>query len=294
MGCVVGHAVGQGGKGSDHQVVQLYPGGVARHDASAKAVDDPLEDDVAHGDKALLEDAGHGDDGNFFQQQQGEPRRGLRGLHFPQAEAHRPCGQDAADPLAEEGGPGHSGYAHAEGGDEEDVHGNVGGGRGRQEEEGSPGVSQGGEDARGDVVEKDKGQAPDVDVQVELRGGEGLRRGVDEPEQPAAAQDAPQHQRPAEEGAGDAGGGHRRLHLPVLPGSEELGYYHGTAHVAPKGKGQENQRHLVAVAHGGQGLLADELPGHQAVGDVVELLEENASKQGEAEPPQDGFRFPHG
>lgn len=285
LGGVVGHTVGQGGEGGDDQVVQLYSGGVARHNAGAKAVDAPLEDDVAHGDEALLEDAGDGNDGNFFQQQGGEHRRGLRGFHLSQAGAYHTHRQDAADSLAEEGGPGHASHPHVKGGDKEDIHRDVGSGGGRQEEERGPGVSQGGEYAGGDVVEKDEGQAPDVDIQVELGGGEGPLRGVDEPEQPAAAKDASQHQRPAEDGAGDAGGGHRRFHLPVLPGPEELGDHHGAAHVAPEGESQENQRHLVAVAHGGQGFLADELPGHQAVGDVVELLENDASKQRKTEFP---------
>ena len=242
----------------------------------------------------MLKNAGHGDDGDLFQQQGGEQRRGLRSLHLPQAGAHRPDGQDAADPLAEEGRPGHSGDAHVKGGDEQDVHGDVGGGGNRQEEKGRPGVPQGGENAGGDVVEKDKGQAPDIDIQIELGPGKGRLRRADEAQQPAAAQHSGQHQRGAEEGAGNAGGGYRRFHLPVLPGPEELGDHHGAAHVAAEGESQEDQRHLIAVAHGGQGLLADEFSSHQAVGDVVELLEENAAKQREAEPPKDGLRPPHG
>ena len=59
-----------------------------------------------------------------------------------------------------------------------------------------------------------------------------------------------------------------------------------------KGKGDENQGDLIAVAHGGQGVLTDEFAGDQAVGDVVELLEDDAAEERQAELPEHGFGLP--
>ena len=55
----------------------------------------------------------------------------------------------------------------------------------------------------------------------------------------------------------------------------------------------ENQRDLIAVAHGGQSVLTDELSGYQAVRNIIELLENDASKQREAEPAQYCVRLPN-
>ena len=59
---IVGNAVAERGKGRDNHVVELHRRRVARHDGSSKAVDDALDDDVADGNKALLQDARNGDD----------------------------------------------------------------------------------------------------------------------------------------------------------------------------------------------------------------------------------------
>ena len=47
-----------------------------------------------------------------------------------------------------------------------------------------------------------------------------------------------------------------------------------------------NAMKIVAVAHGGQRVLADELACHKAVGDVIKLLEDDAAEHGQAELPQ--------
>ena len=60
---VVGHTVAKGRERGDHQIVQLYRGGIARNNSRAKAVDNALNDDVAHRDKALLQGAGNGHTG---------------------------------------------------------------------------------------------------------------------------------------------------------------------------------------------------------------------------------------
>ena len=54
---IVGNAVAERGKGRDNHVVELHRRRVACHDGRAEAVDDALDDDVADGNKALLQDA---------------------------------------------------------------------------------------------------------------------------------------------------------------------------------------------------------------------------------------------
>ena len=72
LGSVVGDAVGQGGEGGDHEVVELDGGGVTGHDAGPEAVDDALDHDIADGDEALLQDAGDGNLGDFGADAPGE------------------------------------------------------------------------------------------------------------------------------------------------------------------------------------------------------------------------------
>lgn len=55
------------------------------------------------------------------------------GLDCFQSAQDEQQGQNAADALAQEGGPGHAGHAHVKDGDKENIHRDVGGGRAGQE-----------------------------------------------------------------------------------------------------------------------------------------------------------------
>ena len=290
---VVGDAVGQGGERGDDQVVQLDRRRIAGDDAGAKAVDDALDDDVAHRHRALLQDAGHGDDRDLAQHLPGKEDGLFRGGDAFHPAGHRQQGQHAADALAQEGGPGHARHPHVKGGDEQNVHKDVAHRRGRQEKEGGAAVAQRRENAGGYVVKEHEGQAQDVDVQVQGRVGQDLGRGVDELKQGVAPQKAHQHQGGHQHRAPDQGGGDGGLHVAVLLGPEKPGHDDRTADVAPKGEGDEDQSDLIAVAHGRQGRFADEFAGHQAVRNVVQLLKDHAAEHGQAELPQHGGRISH-
>src|SRR5699024_5062430 len=153
------------------------------------------------------------------------------------------------DALAQEGGPGHAGHTHGEGGDEQDVHEDVAGGGSRQEQEGGLAVAQGREDAGGHVVEEHEGQAQDVDVQIQGRVGQDFLRGVDELQQSVAAEQAHRHQGGHQDGTADQGSGDGGFHVLVLLCAEEPGHDDGTADVAAKGEGNEDQGDLIAVAY---------------------------------------------
>ena len=143
-----------------------------------KAVYNALDEDIAHGDKALLQDAGNGDEADPLQQAEGEELVGRMGQLF-QPQQHRRHGAQAADPLAQEGGPGHAVHAHAPRGHKEDVHADVAQGGDHQEQEGRAGISHGGEDARGNVVEEQEQQAAGINVEIGFRVGHELGGRVD-------------------------------------------------------------------------------------------------------------------
>ncbi len=81
--------------------------------------------------------------------------------------------------------------------DKKDVYGDVGGGGDSQEKKRSSGISQGREDAGGNVIEEDKGQTPYVDIQVDAGIFEDFLRGVDQLKQCAAAKNSNSHQQQA-------------------------------------------------------------------------------------------------
>ena len=68
----------------------------------------------------------------------------------------------------------------------------------------------------------------------------------------------------------------------------------GTSHIAAESKGDEDQGDIIAVSHGGQGIFSDKPAGHEGVGNVIELLEEDASEHGKAEGPEHFLRVAFG
>ena len=77
----------------------------------------------------------------------------------------------------------------------------------------------------------------------------------------------------------------------ISAGAEQHGDHDGAADVAAEGECEEDQRDLVAVSHGGQGIFPDEFSGHEAVRDIVKPLENDTAKQRQTEFPEHGFRF---
>ena len=73
-----------------------------------------------------------------------------------------------------------------------------------------------------------------------------------------------------------------------------MGHDDGTADIASEGKRDKDECDIVAVADGGECILADEPAGDEAVRDIVELLEEDAAKHRQAELPEDSLRISDG
>ncbi len=78
---------------------------------------------------------------------------------------------------------------------------------------------------------------------------------------------------------------HRRAEIAVFLRAEKAGNDDGAADVAAEGERDENERHLVAVADGGQGAFADQFARDQAVRNIIKLLEDHAPEERKAEPP---------
>ena len=211
-----------------------------------------------------------------------------------QPQQHRCHGAQAADALAQEGGPGHAVHAHAPRGHKEDIHPNVAQGGNHQEQEGRAGISHGGEDARGNIVEEQEQQAAGINVEIGFRVGHELGGRVDGGEQRRRECKAQRHQDQAQHAAGNKGGVHRRAQVAIFLGAEQQGQHHVAPYVAPKGKGQINQRNLISVAHGGQGCVPQELARHKAVRQVVQLLEYNTPQQRQRKAYQNLTWLPHG
>ena len=54
LGGKIGNAVADGGQGGDYQIIQFDRGGVSGHNGGAEGIDDPLNENVPYGNKALL------------------------------------------------------------------------------------------------------------------------------------------------------------------------------------------------------------------------------------------------
>ena len=113
-----------------------------------------------------------------------------------------------------------------------------------------------------------------------------LSRRFDEPQHRAAAGNADHHQRRTDHAAGDQRCCDGALEVFIFLRAEELRGQNRAADVAAEGEGDEDQRDLVAVADGGEGVVADEFARDEAVGDVIKLLENDAAEQRQAELPQ--------
>ena len=197
--------------------------------------------------------------------------------HLFQAGIDHAQGQNAADALADQRGPCHTGHAHGKHRDKDHIHDDIGGGGKRKKEKRCSGIAKAGKNARGNVIEHHKGKADDINAQIQKRIGKNGFRGADHLQQKAA--------REAQDPRGNGRGRNRGVYVFKFLGAEIIAYQNGAGHIAAKAEGQIDQRDLIAVSHGSQSVFADKAPGHQTVGNVVQLLKNNAGKHGQAKTP---------
>ena len=212
-------------------------------------------------------------------------------VNFREPMEHHHQRQHAAHALAQKRCPRDTGNAHLERRDEQNIHRDVGRGRAGEEDKWRFRIAQRRENARCHIVEKHKRQTVDVNVEIQLGVGKDLVRRFDEPQQPACQQHADQHQDHTDHRTGDERRIDRRFHVAILLCAEIPRREHGARNVAAKGERDEDQRDLIAVAHGGESVVADKFAGDEAVGDVIKLLKNDAAEQRQAEFPENFFRF---
>ena len=205
--------------------------------------------------------------------------------HLFQADIDHAQSQNAADALADQRGPGHTGHPHGKHRDKDHIHDDIGGGGKRKKEKRCSGIAKAGKNARGNVIEHHKGKADDVNAQIQKRIGKNGFRGADHLQQKAAREKSEDYQKKAQNPRGNGRGGNRGVYVFKLLGAEIKAYQNGAGHIAAKAEGQIDQRDLIAVSHGSQSVFADKAPGHQTVGNVVQLLKNNAGKHGQAKTP---------
>ena len=144
------------------------------------------------------------------------------------------------------------------------------------------------------IIEEHKGQAPDIDIQVQRGIGQHVLRSLDQLQQRLLENQPQRHQHGAHCAAENQRGMHGGFHIGVQLCPEVARHHHRAADIAAKGKGDKDQRDLIAVANGSQGVFADKLARHQAIGNVVKLLKNDAAKQRQAEGPQHLFGLSYG
>ena len=85
-----------------------------------------LNDQIAHGNKALLQDTGNGDLCDFYTDGRGENPAAFFSPDGPEFFHHNEQCEESADTLAYEGRPGYTGDTHVKACHEPDIHGDVG------------------------------------------------------------------------------------------------------------------------------------------------------------------------
>ena len=128
---------------------------------------------------------------------------------------------------------------------------------------------------------KGEQKADEVDPQVQLRLGEGLRGGVD-PQQHLPGQRRPQGEhRQGEEQAENQGGGKFPPHLIILSGALEFGDHHGSAQTDTGGAQNQNGDDGIGGADGGQGVLPQKFADDDGVHRVISQLENVPQNHGD-------------
>lgn len=281
-------AVGQGGKGGDGERVQLNGRGIPGDDGRAKGIDQALDAQVAHRDKALLQNTRYGDQADAAEHGGGEHagpvvRGGLDAAQTP--DKGKKC-EKRGDPLTQKGGPGDAAHAHVERDNKKEIERDVAEGGGDEKIEGRPGIAKRGKNAGANIIEKEEEEAADVNPQIEGGIGENAGGCLQQAQERGAGWQADGREEQAEEGHGDKRGVDRRFHSAVLPRAEELGDDHRTADVGAGGHRHEDHGDGIGNADGGQRIFAYKAASDHTVHNVVKLLKDDAEKQGEGEQPE--------
>ena len=251
-----GNAVGQGCHTGDGKGIQLLAGRKASNNGRAIAIDGRLHEKIPDGNKALLQNTWNGDDGNLYK-------------HF--------CG---------EGCPCNTGNAHFQPDHEENIQKNITYGGADEEIQRRTAVPQRGEDAVADIIKIQEQKPIDIDMQIEFGIGENIGRGADEAKHGTSAENADKRQNHADRNAGAEDGADSRFECAVFFCPEQAGNHNGTADIAANGNCHENHSDGVGCTDCRKRGFTDELPGNDAVCNLINLLKGNTQQHGNGKHPE--------
>lgn len=215
-------------------------------------------------------------------------------LIFFELQQHEHDRQNTAYALTQKSCPRNAGNAHFEGRHKQNIDADVGKRGASKEDKRSAAVAHCRENARCDVVEKHKRQAPHVDVQIEFGVRHNFARRADEL-QKSATQSKPQnHQNRAQNAACNPGGEYGCFHVVILFCTEKSRNNNRATYVASKRKRNKNERYLIAVSHCGKSVVADKFACDEAVRKVVQLLEDDTSEKRKTKLPNYAHWFADG
>ena len=198
----------------------------------------------------------------------------------------KPQAQHAGHQLADIGGDGGPRHAHAEDHDEHQIQHDVGHRGPCQIDEGAAGVSGGVQDAGSHVVHYTEQHAAKIDADVGHGIPQHLGGGIHGHQQGPAAGDAAHSEQQAHDHGDGQRGVHGLLGFPVVLGPQELRHHHARAHGQALAEADEQVDGGTAGAHGGQRVGTDKVAHDDAVGGVVQLLQQVAEDQRQGEQQQ--------
>ena len=269
-----GGRLGNGHHRHGQKGIQLVVAVPAGHAGGAEGVDVTLHKHVGEGGQRLLNARGraHGEHALQFRHADAQvpPADAVGALLPRQGDKH----QHRREPLGDDGGQGHAPHAHAEFYHKNDIQYRVGQRGEHQEEQRAAGIPHRAENRAAHVVQKQSGDAAEIQRQVLLRLAEDVLGGLHHP------QHGPNQHKPHRRGRNAQKKSHRHggLHSSVQPlfimCAIALGDQHPRAHRQAVAQGDEHVDDAARGAHGRQGFLTHILPHHHRVHRVVQLLEQ--------------------
>ena len=166
----------------------------------------------------------------------------------------RKKGEHGCRALCGEGCPCNTGNPHFQPDHEENIQKNITYGGADEEIQRRTAVPQRGEDAVADIIKIQEQKPIDIDMQIEFGIGENIGRGTDEAKHGTSA--------------------------------EKARYHNGTADIAADGNCHENHSDGVGCTDCRKRGFSDELPGNDAVCNLINLLKGNTQQHGNGKHPE--------
>lgn len=198
----------------------------------------------------------------------------------------RKKGEHGCRALCGEGCPCNTGNPHFQPDYEDNIQKNITYGGADEEIQRRTAVPQRGEDAVADIIKIQEQKPIDIDMQIEFGIGENIGRGADEAKHGTSAENADKRQHHADCKAGAENGADSRFECAVFFCPEQARYHNGTADIAADGNCHENHSDGVGCTDCRKRAFSDELPGNDAVCNLINLLKGNTQQHGNGKYPE--------